>query len=163
MQGIHDSPKPSFFKIRRRLWFNTTKTLTEIHFFLNLTLTDLRIKKTILFMNTNEPLNWDDFAKVEIRIGTILKAETFKEARKPAYKLEIDFGPLGTKKTSAQITKLYQPEELIGRQVLAVVNFPPKQIANFMSECLLLGAIGDAQEVTLITPERSIQNGLRIG
>lgn len=110
-----------------------------------------------------ENLTWGDFMKVEMVVGTILSAETFEEVRNPAYKMLIDFGPLGQKKTSAQITKLYKPEELIGKQVVAVVNFPPKQIANMMSECLVLGGVGNQGEVTLIQPERSVENGTRIG
>ncbi|MDC6386779.1 tRNA-binding protein [Flagellimonas taeanensis] len=110
-----------------------------------------------------ENLTWGDFMKVEMVVGTILSAETFEEVRNPAYKMLIDFGPLGQKKTSAQITKLYKPEELIGKQVVAVVNFPPKQIANMMSECLVLGGVGNQGEVTLIQPERRVENGTRIG
>jgi|SRR6185437_5474731 len=109
----------------------------------------------------DQKISWSDFEKVDIRTGTIVFAEEFKEARKPAYKLHIDFGPLGIKKTSAQITKLYQPEELIGKQVVAVINFPPKQIANFWSECLLLGAV-EGDVVTLLQTERVVQNGTRI-
>lgn len=112
---------------------------------------------------SSSPLTWAQFEQVEIRTGTILHAEVFKEARKPAYKLQIDFGPLGTRRTSAQITTLYQPEELIGKQVVAVVNFPPKQIATFMSECLVLGAVGADGTVTLLQTERPTENGLRIG
>ncbi|SHK15257.1 tRNA-binding protein [Reichenbachiella agariperforans] len=110
----------------------------------------------------NQDLSWSDFQKVDIRVGVIVRAEMFEEAIKPAYKLTIDFGVLGQKKTSAQITKLYEPESLIGKQILAVVNFPPKQIANFMSECLVLGAVGEEGQVTLIQPEREVDNGLRI-
>ncbi|WP_272151497.1 tRNA-binding protein [Tenacibaculum aiptasiae] len=112
---------------------------------------------------TTNTLTWDDFTKVEMRIGTIISAEEFKEVKNPAYKMQIDFGEFGIKKTSAQITKLYTPEELIGNQIIAVVNFPKKQIANMMSECLVLGGIGDNKEVTLIAPERNIKNGTRIG
>lgn len=112
---------------------------------------------------TANTLTWDDFTKVEMRIGTIISAEEFKEVKNPAYKMQIDFGEFGIKKTSAQITKLYTPEELIGNQIIAVVNFPKKQIANMMSECLVLGGIGDNKEVTLIAPERNIKNGTRIG
>ena len=117
-------------------------------------------------MSKNEEskaLTWDDFMKVEMRVGTIISAEVFEEVRNPAYKMVIDFGVYGTRKTSAQITKLYQTEEIIGRQVIAVVNFPPKQIATIMSECLVLGGLGDNKEVTLIHPERQVKNGTRIG
>ena len=108
-------------------------------------------------------LTWDDFTKVEMRIGTILSAEVFKEVKNPAYKMQIDFGEFGIKKTSAQITKLYAPKELIGYQIVAVINFPKKQIANIMSECLVLGAVGEQHKITLISPERKIKNGTRIG
>lgn len=112
--------------------------------------------------HSNELIKWDDFAKIEIRVGTIIHAEIFREARKPAYKLEIDFGPYGIKKSSAQLTKLYMPEELIGKQVVAVLNFPPKQIAHFQSECLILGAVNH-DEVTLLTTDQPVENGLLIG
>jgi len=108
-------------------------------------------------------ITWKDFAKAEIRIGTITEVEFFEEARVPAFKLKIDFGEYGTRRTSAQITTLYTEDKLIGMQVTAVVNIPPKQIAGFMSECLILGAVGDNNEVTLIHPEREVRNGLRIG
>jgi len=108
-------------------------------------------------------LTWGEFEMVEMRVGTILEAEIFAEVRNPAYKLIIDFGPEGIKKSSAQITKLYQPEELVGRQVIAVVNFPPKQIANMMSECLVLGTVGEEKTITLLAPERPVPNGLRVG
>lgn len=110
-----------------------------------------------------QALTWQDFAKIEMRVGTILSAEVFKEVRKPAYKLLVDFGPLGKRKSSAQITKIYQPEELIGQQVIAVINFPPKQIANMMSECLVLGSVAEDNEVVLLQPERKVENGLKIG
>lgn len=109
-------------------------------------------------------LSWKDFEKVEMRVGTILEVSDFPEARNPAYKMIIDFGPeIGNRKTSAQITKRYQKEELLGRQILAVVNFPPKQIATFMSECLVLGAVGEEQDIVLLQPEAKVKNGLRIG
>ncbi|GAA4278808.1 tRNA-binding protein [Aquimarina mytili] len=111
-------------------------------------------------MDTN--LSWQDFEKVDMRIGTIVSAEVFKEARNPAYKIVVDFGVLGKRKTSAQITKLYTCEEIVGKQVIAVVNFPPKQIANFMSECLVLGGLGEDKEVTLLQPERKVENGTKI-
>ena len=105
----------------------------------------------------------NEFLKVDIRVGSILKAETFPEARKPAYKLWIDFGPsIGTKKTSAQITDNYTPNELIGRQVLAVVNFPPRQIGPFMSEVLTLGVTDNKGAVTLLRPDKEISNGERM-
>ncbi|USD24863.1 tRNA-binding protein [Flagellimonas marinaquae] len=110
-----------------------------------------------------EKLNWSEFMKVEMRVGTIISAEKFKEVRNPAYKMIVDFGPFGTRKTSAQITKLYTPEELVGKQVIAVLNFPPKQIATIMSKCLVMGCVGDEKEVTLIQPERKVANGTRIG
>lgn len=109
-----------------------------------------------------ENISWNDFAKVDMRTGTVISAEVFKEARNPAYILQIDFGELGVKKTSAQITKLYKPEELLGKQVVAVVNFPPKQIANIMSECLVLGGLGNEKDVVVIQPERKIKNGTKI-
>lgn len=112
---------------------------------------------------TNKELTWDDFMKVEMRVGTVISAEEFKEARHPAYQMIIDFGDFGKRKTSAQITTLYEPKDIIGRQVIAVINFPPKQIANIMSECLVLGGIGENKEVTLIEPERKVANGTRIG
>ena len=108
-------------------------------------------------------LTWDQFMHVEMRVGTIISAEIFTEVHNPAYKITIDFGEFGLRKTSAQVTALYTPEELIGRQVVAVINFPPKQIATMMSECLLLGGIGNNKEVTLLQPERAVKNGTRIG
>ena len=107
-------------------------------------------------------INWDDFAKVDMRIGTITEVSEFAKARKPAYQLVIDFGELGIRKSSAQITVNYVADELIGRQIVAVVNFPPKQIANFMSECLVLGAVDDQGVVTLLEPNLRCENGLRI-
>ena len=109
------------------------------------------------------PLTWADFTKVDLRIGTIVAAEPFPEARNPSYRLRIDFGELGERKSSAQITDLYRAEQLIGRQVVAVVNFPPKQIATMMSECLVLGAVGEDKVVTLLQPERGVANGQRVG
>ncbi len=113
-------------------------------------------------MNTIEnPIQWSDFSKIDMRVGTIITAEIFKEAKKPSYKVIIDFGDFGFRKSSAQITKLYAPDELIGKQIVAVVNFPPKQIANMQSECLILGAIHN-DEVTLLTTDKKTSNGLRI-
>jgi tRNA-binding protein len=108
-------------------------------------------------------INWDDFEKVEIRSGTILKVTDFPKAKKPAYQLTIDFGPLGIKQSSAQITHHYTPEALLNRQVVAVVNFPPKQIANFFSECLVLGVYDENNQVILLQPDKPVQNGQRIG
>ena len=112
--------------------------------------------------NESQPITYTDFEKIDIRIGTVTQVEDFPEARKPAYRLWIDFGDLGIKKTSAQLTKLYTKDELVGRQVVAVVNFPPKQVGKFMSECLVLGAVGEAGQVVLLQPQRSVQNGLRV-
>lgn len=108
-------------------------------------------------------ISWQDFEKIDIRSGTILNVSDFPEARNPSYKLEIDFGDLGTRKSSAQITDLYQKEDLIGKQILAVVNFPKKQIAQFMSECLVLGVYGENKEVTLITTSLPVKNGMQLG
>ncbi|MFT6748529.1 MAG: tRNA-binding protein [Flavobacterium sp.] len=111
----------------------------------------------------NNNLTWSDFKKVEMRVGTILKASELKKANKPAYVLEIDFGhTIGVKKSSAQITEKYSILNLIGKQVIAVVNFPTKQIASLQSECLVLGAV-DGNFVVLINPEVEVKNGLRIG
>ena len=109
-------------------------------------------------------LSWNEFERVEMRVGTILEVNDFPEARKPAYQLTIDFGSeIGIRKTSAQITKRYQKEDLLNRQIVAVVNFPKKQIGKFMSECLVLGAVGADGDVILLAPDFKIQNGLRIG
>lgn len=108
-------------------------------------------------------ITWDDFEKIDIRSGTILEVTEFPKAKKPAFQLSIDFGPLGIKKSSAQITTHYTPAQLIGTQVLAVVNFPPKQIANFFSECLVLGVYDTAGQVILVQPERPVTNGQRLG
>lgn len=107
-------------------------------------------------------ISWNDFEKVEMRVGTIIEVADFPKARKPAYKLKIDFGELGIKKSSAQITELYLKEDLLNRQIIAVVNFPPKQIAGFMSECLVLGVVDGNNPVVLLQPERKIRNGLQI-
>lgn len=107
-------------------------------------------------------ITYDDFEKVEIRVGKIVRAEEFAKARKPAYKLWIDFGPLGTKQSSSQITKFYKKEELVGRQVLAVVNFPPRQVADFMSEVLVLGAVPVEGDVILLKPDQEVELGSRI-
>jgi tRNA-binding protein len=107
-------------------------------------------------------ITWNDFEKVEIRVGTILEVDDFPEARNPSYKLKIDFGKFGIKKSSAQITKLYKKEDLVGKQVIAVTNFPPKQIANFISGCLVLGVVLENKEVVLLQPERTVPNGYRI-
>lgn len=108
-------------------------------------------------------ITWDDFEKVDIRVGTIIAVADFPNARQPAYQLTIDFGNLGIKKSSAQITTLYSKESITGKQVIAVVNFPPKQIANFFSECLVLGVYNEQKEVVLIIPGLPVKNGCKIG
>lgn len=108
-------------------------------------------------------ISWDDFEKVELRIGTIINVEDFPEARKPAYKLKVDFGPeLGIRKSSAQLTELYDKETLSGKQVLAVTNFPPKQIGPFLSECLVTGVQTVEGAVALVTPDCPVKNGKRL-
>ncbi|MCM4165742.1 MULTISPECIES: tRNA-binding protein [unclassified Arenibacter] len=110
----------------------------------------------------NENISWTDFSKIDMRVGTIIEIKDFPEARKPAYQLHVDFGKkIGVRKTSAQITQRYSKDELLGKQVIAVVNFPKKQIANFMSECLILGAV-DGSDVILLRPEDEVDNGLKI-
>ena len=106
-------------------------------------------------------ISYDDFDKVEIRTGTIIEVNDFHKARKPAYQLTIDFGVAGIKRSSAQITDMYDKQALIGKQILAVVNFPPKQIANFFSECLVLGVV-TPKGVVLLQTERPVANGLRV-
>ena len=108
-----------------------------------------------------EEISFEYFQKVDIRIGTIIEANDFPKARKPAYQLKIDFGDLGVKKSSAQITDLYTKEDLLNRQIMAIVNFSPRQIANFMSECLVLGVVDD-DSVVLLKPDSKTDNGLRI-
>jgi tRNA-binding protein len=105
---------------------------------------------------------FEDFMKLDIRAGTILEASVFEKAKKPAYQLKIDFGDWGVKKSSAQITEVYETKDLVGKQVLAVVNFPPRQIADFMSEVLVLGTYSK-QGVVLITPDMQVENGDRLG
>ncbi|CAL67490.1 tRNA-binding protein [Christiangramia forsetii] len=110
-----------------------------------------------------EEINWNDFEKVEMRVGSITSVEDFPEARDPAYKLTIDFGEeIGEKRSSAQITRRYTKEELPGRQVIAVVNFPVKRIAGFKSECLVLGVLGDNKDVVLLSPDQKMPNGSKI-
>jgi len=108
-------------------------------------------------------ITWNDFEKIDIRVGTILTAQPFENAKHPAYQLSIDFGDIGIKKSSAQITHLYSTADLIGKQIIAVVNFPPKQIANFFSECLVLGVYNDSKEVVLLAADKPIKNGSKIG
>ena len=108
-------------------------------------------------------ISWQDFEKVDMRVGVVTDAKEFPEARRPAIRLWIDFGPLGTKRSSAQITAHYQPADLIGRRVVAVVNFPPKQIGPFLSEVLVLGAYNEAGEVILLNPDQPVAPGSKIG
>jgi tRNA-binding protein len=108
-------------------------------------------------------ISWEDFEKIDIRTGTILEVNDFPGARKPAYQLQIDFGELGIKRSSAQIKTLYAKEELVGKQVIAVVNFPVKQIANFFSECLVLGVYNENNDVVLLQPTMNVKNGSKVG
>lgn len=108
-------------------------------------------------------ITWDDFEKIDMRAGTIIEVNDFPKARKPAFQLRIDFGELGIKKSSAQITVHYSKEDLLNKQVIAVVNFPPKQIAGFISECLVLGVYDENKDVILLQPGKPVTNGMRIG
>ncbi len=108
-------------------------------------------------------ITWQDFEQIDIRCGTIIDAKDFPNARKPAYQLTVDFGSLGIKRSSAQITHHYNKEALVGRQVVAVVNFPVKQIANFFSECLILGVYDENNQVVLLQPDKTVGNGQKIG
>jgi len=118
---------------------------------------DARIK-----LKPNNMISWADFEKVEMQVGTIIEVNDFPSARKPAYQLTIDFGKSGIKHSSAQITELYSKEDLLHKQIIAVTNFPPKQIANFQSECLVLGVVDGSNPVVLLQTERKVENGLRI-
>ena len=109
----------------------------------------------------NDIITFEDFTKVDLRVGTIIEVNDFPEVRNPAYQLTIDFGDLGIRKSSAQITTLYKKEDLLQRQIVAVVNFPKKQIAKFMSECLVLGAVKD-KDVILLNPENKVKNGTAV-
>ncbi len=109
-------------------------------------------------------INWNDFEKIDMRLGTIIGVEDFSKAKKPAFKLTIDFGnEIGIKKSSAQITTHYTKDDLLNRQIIAVVNFPPKQIADFISECLVLGVYDENNAVILLQPEKNTSNGMKIG
>jgi tRNA-binding protein len=108
-------------------------------------------------------ISWEDFEKIDLRVGVVVDAAPFPEARRPAIKLSIDFGPIGVKRSSAQITELYRPETLVGRRVIAVVNFPPKQIGPFVSEVLVLGAYNERSEVILLRPDTEVDPGAKIG
>ncbi len=111
-----------------------------------------------------DEIGWDDFEKVQLRVGTVLAVDDFPEARKPAYILRVDFGPdIGVRKSSAQITDLYARDELLGRQVVAVVNFPPKQIGPMRSECLVTGFYRDDGSVVLAVPDKAVANGSKLG
>lgn len=107
-------------------------------------------------------ISWQDFEAVELRVGRIIEVQEFPEARKPAYKLKVDFGEFGIKKSSAQITTLYTPSDLVGKQVIAVINFPPKQVGSFMSECLVTGFVQHDGSVVLAVPDKPVTEGLRL-
>lgn len=116
----------------------------------------------LFYCITMNKITWNDFEKVEMRVGTILEANDFPEARKPAYQLRIDFGAeIGIKMSSAQITKCYSKEDLMGKQIIAIINFPKKQIGKFISECLVLGAV-DEENIVLLTSDMRVENGLKI-
>ncbi len=108
-------------------------------------------------------ITWEDFEKIDIRVGTIISAIENTKAKKPAYIIEVDFGNLGVKKSSAQLTVLYSIQELIGKQVIAIINFPPKQIAQTISEFLILGTIGENNQITLLSVDKQVTNGLKVG
>src|ERR1700753_1500345 len=108
-------------------------------------------------------ITWQDFEKIDLRAGTIVEVSDFPQAKKPAWQLTIDFGDLGIKRSSAQITHGYDKQSLIGKQVIAIVNFPPKQIANFFSECIVWGVYTQEKEVSLLTPDKPVGNGWKIG
>ena len=110
-----------------------------------------------------EEISWADFEKIDMRVGTIIEAENFEGLRNPAIKLKVDLGALGIKNSSAQITVLYNPEEVVGKQVIAIVNFPKKQIKNFFSEVLVMGIYGENNEVTLLASDKPIANGSKVG
>ena len=114
--------------------------------------------------NIEASIEWYDFERVDMRVGTILEVHDFPQARKPAFQLVIDFGTeIGVKKSSAQITKRYDKESLLGKQIVAVINFPRKQIGTFMSDCLVLGVVGGNQDIILLSTDKPVVNGLRIG
>ena len=108
-------------------------------------------------------ISWDDFEKIDMRVGTIVEVTDFPKAKNPSYQIKIDFGELGIRRSSAQITSLYTKDQLTGKQIIAVVNFPPKKIADFYSECLVLGIYSTDKEVVLLEPERGVGNGQKIG
>ena len=109
-------------------------------------------------------ITWNDFEKIDMRVGTVIEVNDFPKARKASFQLRVDFGPeIGIKRSSAQITAHYRKEELVNRQVIAVVNFPPKQIADFISECLVMGIYDEKNDVVLLKPDKPLSNGLKIG
>ena len=117
-----------------------------------------------MYTESDTPLSWEEFERVAMHVGTIIEVHDFPEARKPAYQLTIDFGSeIGIKKSSAQITKRYQKEDLLQRQIVAVINFPKKQIGKFFSECLVLGSVGAEGDIVLLAPDFKVENGLTIG
>ena len=124
---------------------------------------DINTQLTLCLSMYMNIITWSDFEKIDIRTGTIMEVSDFPKARNPSYQLKIDFGELGIKNSAAQITARYKKEELVGRQVIAIVNFPPKQIANFFSECLVLGVYTEEKQVILLQPQQTVTNGMKIG
>jgi tRNA-binding protein len=142
--------------INMEVW---NKFLTQIFIFITSSHFHITLNRNKLYM-----ISWDDFEKIDMRAGTIVEVNDFPKARKPAYKLVVDFGnEIGLKRSSAQITTFYTREELLNRQVIAVVNFPSKQIADFVSECLVLGVYDENKNVILLQPGKPVTNGMKVG
>ncbi len=131
---------------------------------INITANDFSsLASRFCYISSMDVISWNDFEKIDMRVGTIVEAKEFAKAKKPAYQLIVDFGELGLKTSSAQITHFYSPDSLVGQQVIAVVNFPGKKIADFVSECLVMGIYDEHKNVVLLQPQQQVSNGLKIG